>query len=74
MIVEQINYEVSGIKYLLFECDLNDRSYVNFIKKIERFKGIMQSAKKTNGFWSETIVTVKVLIPEINAISFTNFD
>ncbi len=71
---EQINYEVNGIKYLLFECDLNSRSHEKFTRKIEKYRGIVQSVKKTSGFWSETIVNVKVLIPEINAINFTNIE
>ncbi len=69
---EQINYEINGTKYVLFELDLNSRSHEKFGRKVEKYNGIVQSAKKTSGFWSETIVTAKVLIPEIHAINFSN--
>ena len=70
--MELLQYEVNGIKYLLFEVDVNSRSADELDCKIELYNGIIQSAVKTSGFWDETIVRVKVLIPEKFAIFFSN--
>jgi len=72
MTKEQVIYEINGLKYMIFELDLNSRSQQKITSKIEKYNGIVQSAKKTSGFWSETIVTVKVLIPEKHALDFSN--
>lgn len=70
--MENIIVELNGIKYLLFECDLNNRTHLKFTQKVQKYRGIVQSMKIKSGLFIETIVTVKVLIPEINAISFSN--
>ncbi|SHG86161.1 hypothetical protein SAMN05443549_107160 [Flavobacterium fluvii] len=72
MAIEQITHEVNGVKYLIFEYELNSRTHEKFTRKTEEYNGITQSVKKTSGFWSETTVTVKVLIPEIHAVDFCN--
>ena len=73
--MNQIIYEVSNVKYLLFSAVLKQQHQIEaFTKKVEKYKGIIQSYDVDNSLWNGTSVKVSVLIPEQNALSFSNLD
>lgn len=62
--MEKLIYEINGTKYLLFEVKLPIKNVSNFDRKIKSIKGILQSVKATENFWSGTMLDIKYLIPE----------
>lgn len=67
----KINYEVNGIKYMLFELVIPNKEQALILgDELLDYKGIMQSYIIITSFWNLS-VKVKVLIPEIYAIEFS---
>lgn len=71
--MEQLIYEVNGIKYLLFSAVCKTKKQANDLtEKIERHNGIIQSYDVEESFWNGTSVKVRMLIPEKLAHLFSS--
>jgi|688.fasta_scaffold25274_20 hypothetical protein len=71
--MEQLIYEVNGIKYLLFSAVLKTKAQANDLTaKVERHNGIIQSYDIEESFWNGTSVKVKMLIPGKLAYLFSS--
>lgn len=69
---EQLNYEVDGKRYLLFQIPFTDSDKANrFQKKVIDFGGIIQGVADLKRGWFSGSATIKVLIPETKAIEFS---
>jgi hypothetical protein len=69
--MEQLIYEVNGVKYLLFSAKLSSELQSRkFVDRIKDHKGIIQSMDQDYGFLFLT-VRVRVLIPEHLACQFS---
>ena len=70
-----ITYEINGINYLLFECPFilrEPNKIENLYASVRSYNGIIQGAIKQNGgFWGTDMLTVKVLIPTVHAVKFS---
>jgi hypothetical protein len=71
--MEQIIYEIKGIKYVLFSLQLPDRNegkeMVNTFRKMD---AIIQSYEVVETFWAGKSIKAKVLIPEEFAHLFSD--
>lgn len=71
--MEQIIYKVNNINYLLFSAVCKTKTQATrFTERIKKHNGIIQAYDVEESFWNGTKVSVKVLIPEHLAISFSN--
>jgi hypothetical protein len=71
--MEQLIYEINGIKYLLFSAVCKSKSQANDIaKRIDKYQGIIQSFDVEESFWFGKRVKVKMLIPEKFAYLFSS--
>jgi hypothetical protein len=70
--MEQLIYEVNGIRYLLFSaiCQ-NEYQSDKLIVKAHLNDGIIQKVHVSDTFFGGTKVSIDVLIPEENAIKFS---
>lgn len=72
--MEQLIYEVSGIKYLLFsDVCVTDNQLNKLTERVKNYEGIFQSIDGVQNFWSGDIIKVRMLIPEKHALEFGNF-
>jgi hypothetical protein len=71
---EQLNYVVDGRKYLLMEAVVTSTSKVRIEDAIKKYQCIQQGIKTIDrgGFWSNAFAVIKVLVPEENALEFSN--
>ena len=69
-------HEIGGVKYVLFETEIPCTDKGRKIAKkvdenVKEYKGIELSSKHKSSFLSAGSVKVKVLIPEYNALEFS---
>lgn len=73
--MEQLIYEITGKKYLLFQVPFSDVGKANqFQETVKKFDGIVQGVCDLKRGWFSGSFTLKALIPEERAIEFSNFD
>lgn len=71
--MEQLIYEIFGIKYLLFSAVCKSKSQAqDLADRIKIYNGIIQSYDVEESFWNGTSVKIKALIPEHLAKSFSS--
>ena len=71
--MEQLIYEVNGIKYLLFSAVCKtEKQTIDLNQKIKNHNGIIQSYDIDESFWNGTSVKIKMLIPEKLAYLFSS--
>lgn len=73
--MEQLIYEINKKKYLLFSVlVLNKNQSTRMLENIKKYDGIIQSynTKEQTSFWDSKKLLMNVLIPEENAIKFSN--
>ena len=72
--MEQLLYEINGIKYVLMEDFITTNNSEEIKAKIKKHEGIQQGVKEISrgGFFSSPYLVIKVLIPEKNIIAWNN--
>lgn len=71
--MKKIIFEIDNRKYLLFDAEINMASGKSFMEAIQENNGIIQSNKINQGGWiTKPTMAVSVLIPEENAVKFSN--
>ncbi len=72
--MENILYEINGIKYVLVEQLLMERNQEKVNKILKKHECVLQGIKEINrGGWFENAYMVfKILVPEKNLIAFNN--
>ena len=70
--MEQILYEIAGIKYLLVERQYTEENKNNLNKIAKQHNCIWQGVKeiKQDGFFSKGYAIVKILVPEDQVVAF----
>ena len=70
--MEQIQYEINGIKYLLIEEVLTASNSAFIEGKMTKYECIGQGVKTYDkgGFLSSAFVVIKILVPEKNEFTF----
>ena len=70
--MEQLIYEIDGVKYLLFSAVCKTKLHAEKItKSVKNHSGIIQSYDIKESFWNGITVSVKMLIPEKFSRSFS---
>ena len=70
--MEQLIYEIDGVKYLLFSAVCKTKTHAEKItQSVKNHSGIIQSYDVKESFWNGNTVSVKMLIPEKFARSFS---
>jgi len=73
--MEQIIYEIKGIKYVLFLLQLSDRNEgKEMVNTVIKMNGIIQSYEVVEAFWAGISIKAKVLIPEEFAHLFSDIE
>lgn len=72
--MEQLIYEIAGIKYLLVERQVTEQNRSKLEKIGEQYNCIWQGIKeiKQGGFLSDGFAIVRILVPENNVIAFNS--
>ncbi len=70
--MDQIIHTINKKNYVLFEVEVPISRTTKWEDKINRYSGITQSITKKESFWNGTTINIKILIPEENAMDFSN--
>lgn len=71
--MNQIIYEIDGIKYLYFSYVCNSLKTANKIENcLIKYGGIQQSFSVRYSIFHGTKITVNMLVPEMYALKFSN--